>query len=52
MRDGQHFACAPTPASQSATAVQVLKMIDEYDLYGSVAYPKAHSQVRQHTSIS
>ena len=26
--------------------VQVLKMIDEYDLYGSVAYPKAHNQVR------
>lgn len=23
----------------------VLKLIDEYDLYGSVAYPKAHSQV-------
>ena len=25
---------------------QVLKLIDEYDLYGSVAYPKAHSQAR------
>jgi hypothetical protein len=24
----------------------VLKLIDEYDLYGSVAYPKAHTQVR------
>ena len=33
---------------RSANAVQVLKMIDEYDLYGSVAYPKAHSQVRCH----
>jgi hypothetical protein len=25
----------------------VLKLIDEYDLYGSVAYPKAHTQVRR-----
>lgn len=25
----------------------VLKLIDDYDLYGSVAYPKAHSQVRR-----
>jgi sucrose-phosphate synthase len=25
----------------------VLKLIDEYDLYGSVSYPKAHSQVRR-----
>lgn len=23
----------------------VLKLVDEYDLYGSVAYPKAHTQV-------
>jgi hypothetical protein len=25
--------------------LQVLKLIDEYDLYGSVAYPKNHTQV-------
>jgi hypothetical protein len=29
---------------------QVLKLIDEYDLYGSVAYPKAHSQVCMRTA--
>jgi sucrose-phosphate synthase len=29
--------------------MQVLKLIDEYDLYGSVAYPKTHTQVCTHS---
>lgn len=30
--------------SRRCRAAQVLKLIDQYDLYGSVAYPKAHKQ--------
>lgn len=32
------------PASSSAVLTTVLKLIDKYDLYGQVAYPKHHKQ--------
>lgn len=35
-------------AAGSARVMEsVLKLVDAYDLYGSVAYPKRHSQVRR-----
>jgi len=30
---------------------EVLKLIDAYDLYGSVAYPKRHAQVGAHSFL-
>ena len=33
------------PSSSSAVLTTVLKLIDMYDLYGQVAYPKHHKQV-------
>jgi len=32
------------PATNASVLISILKLIDKYDLYGQVAYPKHHKQ--------
>ncbi|XP_062087184.1 probable sucrose-phosphate synthase [Humulus lupulus] len=32
------------PSTNSSVLLSILKLIDKYDLYGQVAYPKCHKQ--------
>lgn len=45
---GNRDAIDDMSATNSSVLLSILKLIDKYDLYGQVAYPKHHNQADVH----